>query len=127
MFELYSVTVGEGPSGIIYKRGNKTHQASASGEAPAVDTGQLLRTILFEVKNNTLEVGSAGGAPYSQWLEDGTKSKDGSVKMKARPFLQPALEKNEEDIKDSILRTTQGFIEKSFEIKFVRSAEEISI
>lgn len=106
-----------GPSGIIYKRGNISHQASAPGEAPAVDTGQLLRTILFEAGNNTLEVGSAGGAPYSEFLEDGTKN------MEPRPFLQPAVDKNTKKITENIMLAGKGLIERAFDVKSQRSSD----
>jgi hypothetical protein len=36
-------------SGRTYKRGSKSHQASAPGEAPAIDTGNLVNSI--EVKH----------------------------------------------------------------------------
>lgn len=97
----------EGPSGRFYGK----HRASAKGEAPAVNTGELLRSILFEVNNNEMEVGSAGGAPYSEYLEDGTKN------MAPRPFLMPAVEKHEKEILDQMAAVTTSIIERAINKK----------
>lgn len=69
----------------------RTHTASAPGEPPASDTGFLANNITAEVVVRPLTqvygiVRST--APYSAHLEFGTQ------KMAARPFLQPALNKN---------------------------------
>jgi len=84
----------EKKSGKFYKRGSKEHQASAPGQAPAVDMGELARSIIFDVREQSLEVevGAKAGAPYAKFLEFGT------AKMKPRPFLGPAVEKNTLDI-----------------------------
>lgn len=78
-------------SGRVYKRRTVSHRASAPGEAPASDTGRLANSI-----NTVMEQGAfaalvkAGGGivRYARMLEFGT------VKMAARPFFFPALEKN---------------------------------
>jgi HK97 gp10 family phage protein len=65
------------------------HQASAPGEPPANDTGELGRTI-----KSTMEVLKPGvaaavvwaDAPYAKYLEFGTK------RMEPRPFMTPAVE-----------------------------------
>lgn len=74
-----------GRSGKIYKRGQKTHQASAPGEAPKTDYGTLVKNITFQKADMT--VGSRGGAPWGFWLEFGTS------KAGARPWLQPAFDR----------------------------------
>lgn len=70
--------------GAVYPRGKKSHRASAPGDPPAVDTGNLRR-------NRATEVISAGGgvsigilsvnSEYAEALEFGTE------KMAPRPFL----------------------------------------
>ena len=109
----------EGPSGLPYKRGKRIHIASAPGEAPAVDTGELARSILFEVNELELEIGSAGGAPYSEFLEFGTTKSDGGLApgnqlMAPRPFLIPAVEKHEDEIIENMGKVTTKILERVF-------------
>jgi HK97 gp10 family phage protein len=71
-------------SGLVYRR-------SAAGEAPAVDTGDLMNSIVTDVvayngqRYITGEV--IATEKYAAALEFGTP------KMKARPFMRPALNK----------------------------------
>jgi len=44
-------------TGKRYKRGKRWHIASSEGNAPAVDTGQLLRSIVMDVRADEVEVG----------------------------------------------------------------------
>lgn len=84
-------------TGRIYKRGNKIHQASAAGEAPATDSGDLVRRIqaLKSIAGDgSWLVGTS--LPYGKHLEFGTKD------MGARPWLIPAMEKNRKNIENSI-------------------------
>jgi hypothetical protein len=62
-------------TGRRYKRGKRWHIASSAGNAPAVDTGQLLRSIVMDVRPSEIEVGSKSGAPYARYLEEGTQAK----------------------------------------------------
>lgn len=62
------------------------HQASAPGEAPAVQTGYLKGSQFVEMDTDTTAIVGVG-AEYGIHLEFGT------VKMMARPFLRPAAEK----------------------------------
>ena len=82
----------KGPkTGRIYriKRGKryKNHQASAAGESPANLSGELRKSIGFEIKGSEqLEFGSGrGGVKYARYLEEGTK------KMAPRPLLGNAF------------------------------------
>lgn len=71
--------------GLWYNSGKRKHKSSAPGEAPAVDTGRLMKSIYAKAPTgNTAEFGAA--APYAGYLEDGTK------KMAKRPMLNPAAE-----------------------------------
>jgi len=82
-------------TGRTYKRGDISHTASAAGQPPATDTGFLGQNITMKVsvKSNGTVVGQIiSAAPYSKALEFGTTQID------ARPFMQPALEKNRRKI-----------------------------
>jgi HK97 gp10 family phage protein len=69
------------------------HQASAPGETPASDTGNLVNNIIVDNGQlPNLEVATSSLAPYSEALEYGTK------KMAARPFMRPALQRHEASI-----------------------------
>ncbi len=73
-------------SGRLYKIGkDRYHQASAPGEPPATDTGNLVNSIEVEkVRPLTRHVNVH--AEYAPYLEYGT------ARMAARPFLQPSFE-----------------------------------
>lgn len=86
-------------SGKEYKRGGVIHRASAPGEAPATDTGKL-------VSSGTIEVDKGRGKPtawvrfvarYAMPLEFGT------LKMRARPFLTPAVQRNKKRIQERFI------------------------
>ncbi|MCK4957749.1 MAG: hypothetical protein KAT00_00075 [Planctomycetes bacterium] len=70
--------------------GEYEHTAAAAGEAPNTDTGDLVNSIQVEVLPTGIFVGTR--LAYGGWLELGTK------KMKARPWLFPALEANRAEI-----------------------------
>ena len=75
-------------TGRIYKRGSVTHQASAPGESPANDLGNLVNSIKASPVDNS-EVDLIADAPYAAHLEYGTRN------MEPRPFMQPAVDKVE--------------------------------
>lgn len=74
-----------GRSGRTYNRKGISHQASAAGEAPKTDKGNLVSNITFQ-KDGMLNysAGSRRGAPYGAWLELGTRN------ISPRPWLSPA-------------------------------------
>lgn len=73
-------------SGRLYRRGSRTHQASAPGQAPAVDFGQLINSIQVEhVSDTTSKVGTS--IEYAMPLEFGSR------RVAARPVWRPAIEK----------------------------------
>ena len=71
---------------------------SAPGEAPAVDTGRLRASITHRVEMESGEVvGYVGtNVEYAPYLEFGT------TRMKPRPFMVPAIERNREWIKNKL-------------------------
>ena len=89
-------------TGTVYKKkSGKKHKSSAPGEAPAIDEGELLRSIIYDVKKGQIEIGAAG-APYAPYLEEGAiYNPEGSLTIRIlepRPFLEPAVDKNKDEI-----------------------------
>uniref|UniRef100_A0A6M3IUY4 Putative tail protein n=1 Tax=viral metagenome TaxID=1070528 RepID=A0A6M3IUY4_9ZZZZ len=93
-------------TGRTYPRwgGKKFHIASSPGNPPAVDTGNLKQSIIMDARlPGEVEVGSTiTEPPYPAYLEEGTS------RMAARPWLEPALDavtpRIEENIKQRILK-----------------------
>lgn len=79
-------------SGNVYIRRGRSHQASAPGEAPAVDTGFLINSIQTDARETEATI--TIGAEYAEGLEFGTDD------IAARPFVQPAI--------DSVLKRFDG-------------------
>ena len=96
-------------SGVIVQRGGKPHQRSAPGEPPKTDTGRLVASIFAEVTDDgrdrvSAEVGT--DLAYGGWLEDGT------LKMPARPWLQPTFERLKERIVERIRKAARRGLDK---------------
>ena len=88
---------------MTYFTNNKTkaHHPSLPGNPPAPDTGNLRNSIRYEVHSEGSEiygvVGSTQKDPdYAVFTEYGTN------KMAPRPWLRPAMQKNNEWIRKSI-------------------------
>lgn len=101
-----SVLSGE-KTGAVYQKyaPRRTHRASAPGQAPASDTGRLANSINGEMAPaapGESQVKAGGGiVKYARMLEFGT------VKMAARPFLFPALEKSKGWVRDRLNRAVR--------------------
>jgi phage gpG-like protein len=78
----------QGPkSGRLYQRsGGKSHQASAPGEAPAIDYGHLVNSIQMEVTGPLTAI-VYSNTEYAPYLEFGT------TRMAARPAWVPAAQR----------------------------------
>lgn len=88
--------------GRVYRRGGKTHTASKPGDPPARDSSDLINRIFHRVDDpQTVRVGS--DMMYAGFLEEGTG------KMEARPYLEPAIEQE----KDRIDNLVERFIEEA--------------
>lgn len=93
-------------TGRLYRRGKKTHRASAPGEAPATDTGDLRKNLRSRTDTAKME------ATVSVKVLSQGKSKTnyayelefGNSKVAARPFLFPALEKNKPAIRQRMAK-----------------------
>ena len=91
-------SIQTGPkTGRIYEKYNprRTHRASAPGQAPASDTGNLVSQIMVNQKSPD-EILVESNATYSSFLEFGTS------KMLARPFLFPATERSRPKIAEAV-------------------------
>lgn len=85
-------------TGRSYKKGKTAfHQASSPGFPPAIDETGLSESIIIDERKNEVEVGSEKKiADYGGWLEEGTKH------IKPRPFLEPAMRREENTFKKDI-------------------------
>ena len=87
-------------SGRIYRRGNVAHQASAPGEAPATDTGNLVNSA-YTKKLGDSDYETGFTAEYAAALEFGT------AKIEPRPYLRPAVEAVKKAFLDAIKRIVE--------------------
>ena len=94
-------------SGIVYEKYNprRTHRASAPGEAPASDTGNLVSKITVKQKSKNI-TNVESNANYSAFLEYGTS------KMQPRPFMLPAFEKSKKPITEATFKRVVKKIEE---------------
>ena len=94
-------------SGIVYEKYNprRTHRASAPGEAPASDTGNLVSKIIVR-QDGQDKANVESNAHYSAFLEYGTS------KMEPRPFLFPAFEKSRKPIEKAVFKRVVKKIEE---------------
>ena len=93
-------------SGKTYKRGSKTHQASAAGEFPKTDTGNLVNNITVERDGkHAVTVGSRIQAPEGYWLETKELSQGG------RRWLEPIFNKNKKKIVADIAKVVKKAVE----------------
>lgn len=106
----YSMSHTERNTSVSYYTNNKTkaHHPSMPGNPPAVDTGNLRESIRYEVHGEGKEVYGIVGTTqknpdYGAYLEYGTTSGgwDGHG-MAPRPWLRPAMIKNNDWIRKSI-------------------------
>jgi len=81
-------------SGQQYFSNGRRHQSSAPGQAPANNTGALVRSI--KVKKNGREATISIEKDYAIYLEFGTS------KMRARPFIIPAFLKTKKWFSDKL-------------------------
>lgn len=77
-----------GRSGRKYKRRSVVHQASAMGEYPKSDTGELVDNITTKKEAGYITMGSRVNAPQGYWLETKPQSEGG------RPWLSRTIREN---------------------------------
>lgn len=76
-------------------RGGQLYRSSAPGEPPAVRSGALRRSFAPTPRTEGGNIAAAIESPlkYAAYLQDGTQSKSGGVKMAPRPYRDEAIEK----------------------------------
>lgn len=80
------------PRGRTYKRGGRVHQASAPGQPPAIDKGQLVNSFRSRKTGKTSAEIYSTDEPKAAGLEYGTST------TAPRPVAEPTLEKKREDL-----------------------------
>ena len=94
--------------GRTYRLENRVHVASRAGDAPNTDTGNLIRNIRVSTAEGNLLKGYSAEVkaitPYAMRLEYG------QGKVKARPFMRPALNKNKAKIRQLITKAVKKSI-----------------
>ena len=101
-------SIQSGPkSGRVYEKYNprRTHRASAPGQAPASDTGNLVSKITIR-QDGKDKTNVESNADYSAFLEYGTS------KMEPRPFMLPAFEKSKKPIINAVFNRVKRKIEE---------------
>lgn len=83
-------------TGRLYRRRSIVHQASAPGEAPATDLGNLVNSITINPLPALLRVNINAGASYARALEFGTKH------IEPRPYMRVSLIENLPQIRDDV-------------------------
>lgn len=97
-------------TGRIYRRGERTHQASAPGQTPATDYGHLVNSIasrLVSASATGAEAEVGASAAYAEPLEKGT------ARMAARPFMRPAVDENEDAIQLAVSATITRLVREA--------------
>lgn len=84
----------------IRTKSKKRHYPSAPYQFPAIDSGELIRSIVVDKQPfKFIIVGVNLGAKYAEKLEDGTRF------MKPRPFMKPTFKTFYPKIKETIEKT----------------------
>tara|TARA_R110000772_G_scaffold222027_1_gene332416 strand:- start:596 stop:1048 length:453 start_codon:yes stop_codon:yes gene_type:complete len=86
--------------------GAYTHTASEAGMAPNTDTGKLVSSIAIEPNKSGVYALIGSNLDYAGFLEFGT------TKMDARPWLEPALRENKDNLQRNINAAADALIER---------------
>lgn len=98
---------GGARGGRVYRRGGVTHQASAPGEFPKTDRGQLVASLFFRVAGNRLSAVFGSKLGYARALEYGTS------RMRARPWLRPTFREKQESAARRIMDAVAAALRRS--------------
>ena len=86
--------------------GTYTHTAAAKGGAPNTDTGKLVASIAVEPNRGGVFALVGSNLDYAGFLEFGTS------KMDARPWLEPALRNNADNLQRNISASADALIQR---------------
>jgi hypothetical protein len=101
------------PIGRSYKRGGKTHIASAPGYPPRRDSGDLQGSFELDINESdgTVEIGSVIRNPdYPMFLEKGFGDTASVYFMAPRPYMQPAVDKYKPIMEDRVMRAIKSLV-----------------
>jgi len=98
---------GGGRSGRIYRRRGVSHQASAPGEFPKTDRGQLVASLFFRVAADKLSAWFGTMLAYAKYLELKASQKGG------RPWLRPTWNAKRDGIRARINRAIREATRKA--------------
>lgn len=92
-----------------YFTNNKTkaHYPSLPGNPPAVDTGRLRGSINYEIHSESKEIYGVVGSTLKEPEDYAVYTEYGTSKMKPRPWLKPAMIKNNDFIRMSIAKAVK--------------------
>jgi len=105
----------------MYKRATKSgnikiHYSSYPYNPPAIDFGHLLKSIMYDVGDLWMRVGSeAHEAPHGLFMEKGTKWSNTEFIVEPRPWLTPAVDEHIDDINARIGKVSMEIISSPFE------------
>ena len=95
----------------VYARGRKTHNPSLAGHPPAIDTGDMLKNVNYDAEDYKFEIGSTlNDPPYPAWLEEPPPK----APYEERPWLMPAVNRNESGIYSRIGKVIPDLTDKIF-------------
>ena len=109
--EAISLVLEGEKTGRVYRRGGREHRASAPGEAPASDSGNLVNNItaVYNLEEGWGEV--QANTEYAMRLEYGFVGEDSlgrSYDQAPRPFLRPALVNQRDAIVNNLVVALQN-------------------
>jgi phage gpG-like protein len=90
---IKSIHSGKKSGNVYKKRSGKTHTASAPGEAPASDSGNLAKNIYVQYDQEAMSATVIANTPYAATLEYGSRGVPGKniPPLQPRPFMRPAF------------------------------------
>lgn len=90
---IKSIHSGKKSGNVTTKRSGKTHTASAPGEAPASDTGNLAKNIYVQYDPEAMSATVIANTPYAAALEYGSRGVPSKniPPLQPRPFMRPAF------------------------------------
>lgn len=91
-------------TGKVYRRRGVSHRASAPGEPPASDTGNLVNRRRIDLIPDRLAARLIFSALYAWYLQHGTS------KMEPRPWADRALNETQQEVQDAILANIRAAI-----------------
>ena len=110
---LQSLRNTERNMGRFYSRqkGKKKHFPSVPGNPPAIDMGNMLRSILFDAYDYKFIIGSIQTKPpYPEWLEEPPPK----ANYEERPWLGPAVDRRRPIIIGELENIVPDAIDKVF-------------